>query len=138
MLLDLSIGSDEGLSEGALAVHIENDIAATNEGATDVNLRNGGPIREVLDALTELLVLQNVVVIVLGQVFSTQNVDNGTREAALGGLRSSLHVDDDRRGLDLLGNDILNRLRITSGIRANRLDGSVGERGSNTGSSGIF
>ena len=137
VLLDLSVGSDECLREGTFSVHIEDDVASSNEGAADVNLGNSGPVRKVLNTLTELLVLQNVVVIVLGEVLSTQNVDNGAGEAALRGLGGTLHINDDRRGLDLLRDDIADSLGFRS-VPTLGLDGSNREGRGHTGRRGVF
>ncbi len=44
----------------ALLEHLFDDVAATDEFTLDVKLRNGRPIREFLDPLTDFRVLQNV------------------------------------------------------------------------------
>jgi hypothetical protein len=44
----------------ARLVHLHHDVRAADEFAVDVELRDGRPVGEVLDALADLLILQHV------------------------------------------------------------------------------
>ena len=48
-------------------MHLFHDIATTNELPSNVNLRNGGPVGEVLDALSQHFISQHINVFVLFQ-----------------------------------------------------------------------
>ena len=54
------VGVGNKLMQLASLEHFHHDIAAANEFALDVKLRDGRPVGKRLDALTDLLILQHI------------------------------------------------------------------------------
>lgn len=80
-------------------MHRDEDIAAADELLVDVDLGDGGPLRVLLDAFPQALVLKDIVGGKLFRVdaLHAEDLDAGTREAALGGLGRALHEEDHGR-----------------------------------------
>ena len=74
-------------------MHLQQNIASAHELALEVDLRNGRPIRKVLDALPQSLVLEDVVRRE-GNVVHAEDLDHGVGEAASGLLGYAFHEDD--------------------------------------------
>lgn len=81
---------------------VDEDVAAADEFAVDVDLGDGGPVRVLLDALAQLLVFEAVERLEqLGlDALHLHHLDHGAREATHGHVRRSLHKDDQRVRLD--------------------------------------
>lgn len=81
-------------------MHGDEDIATADELAVEVELGDGGPVGELLDALAQVGVLEDVEGGELGRVDALQaeNLDAGPREPALGRLGRALHEEDHGRG----------------------------------------
>src|SRR5262249_47230368 len=75
-------------------VHLADDVAAADELALDVELRNRRPLREVLDALAQGGVGQHVDALELDAELA-QHLNHGRGESALREYRRALHVEDD-------------------------------------------
>src|SRR5262249_23047049 len=73
--------------------HLADDVAAADELALDVELRDGRPLAEVLDALAQLRVDQDVDAVELHAELA-QHVDDGGREPALREHRRALHEQE--------------------------------------------
>src|SRR4030095_1538942 len=80
----------EELLELAGLEHPADDVAAAHELALHVELRDGRPLAEFLDALAQLRVDQDVDAMELHAELA-QALDDGGREAALREHRSALH-----------------------------------------------
>jgi len=85
----------EQLLQLAGLVHLPHDVAAADEFAVDVELRDRRPVRVILDALAQLLVLQDVERRIARHAAALQDLGGGRREAALRELGRALHVQDD-------------------------------------------
>jgi hypothetical protein len=81
-------------------MHRDQNIAATDELLLDVQLRDRGPVRVLLDSRPELRILQHVESSELVGVdtLQTEDLDAGSREAALRCLGCSLHEEHDGCG----------------------------------------
>src|SRR6185312_1908735 len=73
--------------------HLADDVAAADELAFDIELRNGRPAREILDALADLGVGQHVDAFEL-DAHMGEDLHHRGREAALREDRRALHVED--------------------------------------------
>src|SRR3546814_1250783 len=76
-----AVGVEEFLQLAGLE-HLANDVAAADELALHVELRDGRPVAEVLDALADAGVLQHVDAFEL-HIEVREDLDDGGREAAL-------------------------------------------------------
>jgi len=78
-------------------MHVEQDVGATNEFALDVDLRDRRPGGVFLDPLSQLLVLEDIKGLELGQVnaVDVEELDGGAGEATLGLIGSALHEQDE-------------------------------------------
>ena len=86
----------EELLQLARLVHLLQDVAAADEFAVDVELRNRRPVRVFLDALPDFRVLQHVDRVIVGRRRSACRISHrGRRKAALRKLRRALHVQHD-------------------------------------------
>src|SRR4051794_23287108 len=94
-----ALGAEQFLKFAGL-VHLPDDIAATQEFALDVELRNGRPTAELLDTLAQARVGEHVDALELDAQMG-QHLHHGGREAALREHRRPLHVEDDVVGLDV-------------------------------------
>ena len=74
--------------------HLEEDVAAADELPVDVELRDGRPVRERLDALTDLRVLEDVDLLELGAA-ATEDLDRAVAEPALREVPRALHEEHD-------------------------------------------
>src|SRR6267142_2023557 len=90
-------------------VHLRDDVAASDEGAVDVELGDRGPVRERLDRLADLRVCQHIDGVKRHAIVCKRS-DNCGREAALRTRRAAFHKENDGVELDGLGDT---RLRIT-------------------------
>ena len=81
--------------------HFADDVAAADELAFDVELRNGRPGGELFDAFTDLHVLEHVDALELN-LQRGQNVGDGGGKAALREHRRALHEQDDVVFIDFL------------------------------------
>src|SRR5229473_2503577 len=104
-----AVGLEELLQLAGLG-HLANDIAAADELTLDIELRDGRPAREFLDALADLGVGQDVDALELDTELA-EDLDDRGREAALREDRRSLHIEDHRITghilLDALKDDIV-------------------------------
>src|SRR5207302_7658596 len=75
----------------ALLEHLFDDVAAADELAFDIELRNGRPVGEFLDALADFRVFQNIHRLELDAELR-QHLHNGRGEAALRKYGRALHV----------------------------------------------
>src|SRR6185312_2263160 len=91
----------------ARLVHLAHDVAAADELAVHVELRDGGPVRVLLDALADVLVLQHVDGEDLLRAAHLQELRGRGREAAHRLLRVALHVEHDGVAGDLLPDGFL-------------------------------
>src|SRR5262249_17800382 len=86
--------------------HLADDIATADELALDVKLRNGRPVRIILNAVAELSRLQNVQAFV-ADADVVEDLHHLARESALGELRRALHKQHDVVGLHLVVDKLL-------------------------------
>src|SRR6185503_14658772 len=91
----------------ARLVHLAHDVAAADELAVHVELRDRGPVRVLLDALADLLVLQHVDGEDLFRAAHLEELRGRGREAAHRLLGVALHVEDDGVGRHLLPDGVL-------------------------------
>src|SRR5882724_319513 len=84
----------EQLAQLARGVHLPYDVAAADELALDVELGDGRPLAEVLDALAERRIGQDVDALELDAELA-QHLHDGGREAALREHGRALHVEHD-------------------------------------------
>src|SRR3954463_3653505 len=97
-LLDLDALVGEELLQLAGLEHLAGDVAAADELALDVELRDRRPVRIGLDALADLLVLEHVDALErLPDV--VEDLDHLAREAAHRELRRALHEEHHVVGL---------------------------------------
>ncbi|KAL7541509.1 hypothetical protein ACHAWF_006954, partial [Thalassiosira exigua] len=75
-------------------IHFNHDIGPPDEFSAHVQLRNGRPLREDLDALTDLLVSQHVDRLEL-DVVRLEDLAGSVGESALGEELRSLHEKED-------------------------------------------
>lgn len=93
------------LRQVSILVHRDQDVASANKVLVQVQLRDGGPVRVLLDSLPQLRVLQDVEgrKLVGADALDAEDLDDGAGEAALGRFGRSLHEEDDgRRGHGLV------------------------------------
>lgn len=93
------------LRQVSILVHGHQDVASTNKLLVQVQLRDGGPVRVLLDSLAQLRVLQDVEgrKLVGADALDAEDLDDGAGEAALGRFGRSLHEEHDgRRGHGLV------------------------------------
>lgn len=93
------------LRQVSILVHGHQDVASTNKLLVQVQLRDGGPVRVLLDSLAQLRVLQDVEgrKLVGADALDAEDLDDGAGEAALGRFGGSLHEEHDgRRGHGLV------------------------------------
>jgi len=85
----------------ARLVHLAHDIAAADELTLDIELGNGRPVGEALDAFTQSLIFEYVHVF---ERYSKvlEDLGGGRRETALGKFGRSLHEKNDVVALDRL------------------------------------
>lgn len=103
--LDQDLVLVKQLRQVSILVHGHQDVASANKLLVQVQLRDGGPVRVLLDSLAQLRVLQDVEG---GELFGAyaldaEDLDDGAGEAALGRFGGSLHEEHDgRRGNGLV------------------------------------
>lgn len=87
---------------GEKALTVDQDVAATDEFAVDVDLGDGGPVRVLLDAFAQFLVFEAVERFeeFWFDALDLHDLDHGAREAAHGQIRRSLHKHHQRVRLD--------------------------------------
>lgn len=93
------------LRQVSVLVHGNQDVASAHKLLVDVQLRDRRPVGVLLDALSQIWVLQDVKgrELVGADALDAEDLDDGAREAALGGLGRALHEQDDgRRGNGLV------------------------------------
>src|SRR5215211_8899920 len=95
------------LLEFAGLEHLTDDVTAAHELALHVELRDGRPLAEFLDALAQLRVDQDVDAVELHAELA-QALDDGGREAALREHRRALHEQQHVVLADLVANAIKN------------------------------
>src|SRR3954447_23284591 len=98
----------EGL-ELARLKHLADDVAAADQLALDVELREGRPVAELLEALPQVGVLEDVVGLVLHTDVG-EHLHDGGGEAAHREDGRALHVEDDVVARDLLADAVEDRL----------------------------
>jgi len=107
----------EGLEELARPVHLLDDVAAADELALDVELRNRRPGRVGLDALADVRGGEHVDRLVLGQ-HGIEDADDRRREAALWlapiALHEEHHVARSDQLADLLSHALVETHRKSS------------------------
>lgn len=88
----------EQVSESAILAHLNNNVVATNKLLVDVELGNGGPLAILLDACSELRVLEHIVSGKLGRINAlvAQDLDAVAAESTSRSLRGALHEQDHR------------------------------------------
>lgn len=106
LLLSLGLENDllliQELRQITVLVHGHQDVAAADELLVDVQLWDRGPVGELLDALAQLRILEDVEggELVRVDALQAQDLDGGAGEAALGGLGGALHEEHDGRRAD--------------------------------------
>lgn len=77
-------------------MHRNQNVTAANKLPREVKLRDRRPVRILLDALPQLVVLEDVEGGELGRVnaLHSEDLDRGAREAALGCLGRALHEEN--------------------------------------------
>jgi len=91
----------------ARLVHLLHDVRAADELAVDVELRDGRPVGEFLDALADVRVLQHVDAEELLHAAGIERLHRERGKAALRELGRALHVEHHRVGGDLLPDFVL-------------------------------
>src|SRR5439155_9031280 len=86
--------------------HLADDVAAADELALDVKLRDRRPVRKFLDPLAHRRVGEDVDAFELDAEMA-EDLDHGRRKAALRENRRALHEEYDRCLADLLADAIL-------------------------------
>ena len=76
-------------------MHLLDYVAAANQLALHVQLREGGPVRPLFHLLSQLLVGKNVHVLVVVDAVELEDLDDIVGEAAPGHLLRALHEEDD-------------------------------------------
>ena len=94
-LLELGRRGAEHFVDLAAGVQLFDDVAAADELALDVELREGGPARVLFHALAQVGALQDVDVAKLAHARLAQDADDGGREAALRKVLRALHEQND-------------------------------------------
>src|SRR5580765_5494630 len=89
-------------------VHLGHDVRAADELAVDVELGDRRPVRIFLDALADLLVLEDVHRLQVGDAAGLEDLDRAAGKAAHRELRGSLHEKDDAMALDQIVDALLN------------------------------
>src|SRR5574337_2037522 len=92
----------EQLLQFARLVHLHHDVRAADELALDVQLRDRRPVGVILDALADLLVLEDVDRLQVGDPAGLQHLDRAAREPAHRVLGGALHEKHDAFALDEL------------------------------------
>src|SRR5262245_64800682 len=110
------LASDRGVDRDALVSkqllqlagleHFADDVAAADELALDVELRDGRPVRIGLDAVAQLRRLQDVQALV-ADANVVEDLHHLARKAALRKLRRALHEQHDVVRLHLIGDKLL-------------------------------
>src|SRR5579863_8032237 len=93
-------GFGQQLLQFAALVHLDGDVAAADELAVDIELRESRPIGIGLQRLAHFRILENIHVRKL-RLASAQSTDGLRRESALRKIGGALHVQDHRRGREL-------------------------------------
>lgn len=73
-------------------MHLKDDVAAADEFALDIDLRDGGPIRKLFDSLANFGVFQDVDVFEFGPG-SLENFDGSVGKTALRKAFRALHEE---------------------------------------------
>src|SRR3546814_18591121 len=82
-----------------------------SSGSLHVKLGNGRPVGILLDAITDLLVGQDIDALVI-KTEVIENLDDLPGETALGKLRSALHEEDNIVRLYFIGDEFLNSAHL--------------------------
>src|SRR5215472_8937001 len=96
---------EQGLQFAGLE-HLADDVAAADEFALDVELRNGRPVRVRLDALAQVVVLEHVEPFV-GHAEMIEDLHDLPGEAAHRELRRALHEQHHLVRLDLIIDELV-------------------------------
>src|SRR5690606_29503748 len=105
----------EELLQLTLLEHLADDVAAADELALHVELRNRRPVAEGLDALTNAHVLKHVHVLVLDAEV-VEDLRHLGGETALRKPRRALHEEHDVVGRNRLCDPVVNGLLVCHGI----------------------
>src|SRR5512144_1701225 len=108
----------EELLQLARLVHLAHDVAAADEFALHVELRNRRPVRVILDPLADLRVGEHVDGEILPDAAQRKHLHGSRGKAALRHLRRALHVEDDVVLRHLVANPFLNAHGKLRGIDA--------------------
>mmetsp|Transcript_22711 Transcript_22711/g.63386 ORF Transcript_22711/g.63386 Transcript_22711/m.63386 type:complete len:201 (+) Transcript_22711:304-906(+) len=95
----IRLGLFDHLTELAGLVQLDHDVAAADELTADVELRDGGPLAEILDALSDGLVAEHVDGVEIDLV-ALQDLGGRVGEAALREQLGALHEEQDGVALD--------------------------------------
>src|SRR5262245_5402200 len=106
----------EQARELARLEHLADDVAAADELALHVELRNGRPVGEFLDALAQLVVLEHVEAFV-GNAEVVEDLHDLAREPAHRELRRSLHEQHHVVRLHLVGDELVDGHRLRPCVR---------------------
>src|SRR5205807_1122590 len=96
----------EKLLQFAGLEHLSDDVAAADELALDIKLRDRRPVREFLDALAHRGVGEHIDAFELDPEMA-EDLHHRRREAALRENRAALHEEHDRSIGDLLADAVL-------------------------------
>src|SRR5262249_1502183 len=96
----------EQLLQFARLEHLADDVATADELALDVELRNGRPVREGLDAVAELIGVENVEALV-GHANVIENLHHLGGKSAHWELRRSFHEQHDVVRLHFIFDELL-------------------------------
>lgn len=100
-------GGEKG-GQLARGVHLRENVSAADELAIDIELRDGGPVRERFDALANGVIRENVEV-PKGGLVALEKSDGPGGEAAHGEKRRAFHEKENALRADQLGDAIMSR-----------------------------
>src|SRR5450755_4692643 len=101
-------GNAERRLQLAGLVHLGHDVRAADEFAVDVELGNRRPVGVALDALADLLVLEDVDRLQVADAAGLQDLDGAAGKAAHRKLGRSLHEENDAVVLDEIVDALMN------------------------------
>ena len=110
-VLHVSLGNLNHLPELTTLVHFNHNITTTDELAGDIQLGNGGPLRKVLDALSDALIGKDVDGFEINSE-ALQDLNSRVGETALREDFASLHEEKDGMGIDQRLDALLGALRV--------------------------
>ena len=109
--LHVSLGNLNHLPELTALVHFNHNITTTDELAGDIQLGNGGPLRKVLDALSDALIGKDVDGLEINAE-TLQDLNRCVGEAALRKNFRPLHEEQDGMGINQCLDALLGALRV--------------------------